>query len=85
LYRRVCDKSPIFSQRLYRGIFSHPNLEKIVSDGGGGLRISQADFLLELAIYRGRHHATVGYWKDAFHDVRLFSLIKAERSIYPTA
>jgi [ribosomal protein S5]-alanine N-acetyltransferase len=26
-----------------------------------------------------------GYWKDAFHDVRLFSLIKAERPIYPTA
>ena len=26
-----------------------------------------------------------GYWKDAFHDVRLFSLIKAQRPIYPTA
>jgi len=26
-----------------------------------------------------------GYWKDAFHDIRLFSLIKAERPIYPTA
>jgi hypothetical protein len=38
----------------------------------------------QLGIYRGRHHATVGYWKDAFHDVRLFSLIKAERPIYPT-
>ena len=26
-----------------------------------------------------------GYWKDAFHDVRLFSLIKVECPIYPTA
>src|SRR5471030_860394 len=36
LYRRVCNKSPIFSQRLYRGVFSRPNLGKMVSDGGGG-------------------------------------------------
>jgi hypothetical protein len=28
----VCDKSPIFSQRLYRGVFSIPNLGKILSD-----------------------------------------------------